>query len=211
MPVLRAAGIPVMEGTPVGSDEFSFPNSYVLGAGTTVDGGAGALCAKLGSTKIGIAQLDVEGLTPNVDLIYKAIAQFGLSQANTSITLIPPTAVDLSTYAAALVQKSTCIVEVLNENEAVSLAAAVHNLDPSIPLVVPGGVAPAAEWESIGNLANNVCQSAFFPSSQLTQAPGIAEYNNEMDTYESSGVRDDLSVSAWGRRPASRESPGEGG
>jgi branched-chain amino acid transport system substrate-binding protein len=195
MPVLRSAGIPVMSGEPIGSDELSFPNSYILGSGTTAVGGAGALCAKLGSTKIGIAKLDIAGLTPIVNLIYKTIAPFGLSQTNTSITLIPPTAVDLSTYAAALIQKSTCIVEVLAPNQQVPMAAAVHSQDPSIPVVAAGG-STVAEWQAIGKLAANVCDNASFPAG-LTGAPGMAKYNAEMDTYNRSGRRDIPSIAGW--------------
>jgi branched-chain amino acid transport system substrate-binding protein len=196
MPVLRSAGIPVMTGTPVGTDEFTFSNSFVLGSGTATDGAAGAMCAKLGSTKIGIAQLDIAGLTPIVSVIYKAIGPFGLSKANTSITLIPPTAVDLSTYAAALIQKSTCIVEVLAANQAVPLAAAIHSQDPSIPVVAPGP-GTLAQWQEIGKLANNVCDNSPFPPPSLTSVPGMAQYNAEMDAYNKSGLRDNLSIAAW--------------
>jgi branched-chain amino acid transport system substrate-binding protein len=196
MPALRSAGIPVLTGTPLDSDEFNFPNSYVLGSGTIANGEAGALCAKLGSTKIGIAQLDIAGLTPLVNLIYKTITPFGLSQANTSITLIPPTAVDLSAYAAALIQKSTCVVEELAANQQVPLAAAVHSQDPSIPIVAAGG-ATVAQWQTIGKLADNVCENAAFPPAPLTGAPGMAQYNAEMDAYNKSGLRDNNSIAGW--------------
>jgi branched-chain amino acid transport system substrate-binding protein len=196
MPVLRSAGIPVMTGTPVGTDELSFPNSYVLGSGTTIDGGAAAMCAKLGATKIGIAQLDVAGLAPLVNLTYKTIAPFGLTQANTSITLIPPTAVDLSVYAAALIQKSNCIVQILGPNQEVSLAAAVHSQDPSIPIVAPANTS-VAQWQTIGKLADNVCENASSPPATLTGAPGIVQYNAEMDAYNKSGTRDGISIAGW--------------
>jgi branched-chain amino acid transport system substrate-binding protein len=196
MPVLRSAGIPVMTGTPVGADELSFSNSYVLGSGTTTNGGAAAMCAKLGSTKIGIAQLDVAGLAPLVNLTYKTIAPFGLTQANTSITLIPPTAVDLSTYAASLISKSTCVVEILGPNQQVPLAAAIHSQDPSMPVVVSAS-ASASEWQTIGKLAQNVCENAPFPTAALTGAPGVAQYNGEMDAYNKSGLRDDISIAGW--------------
>jgi branched-chain amino acid transport system substrate-binding protein len=196
MPVLRAAGIPVTTGTPVGTDELTNSNSFVLGAGTATDGGAGALCAKLGSTKIGIAQLDIAGLTPFINMIYSTISPFGLSKANTSITLVPPTAVDLSSYAAALIQKSTCVVMVLAANQSIPLAAAIHAQDPSMPVVGAGPGTPA-QWSAIGQQAKNVCDNADFPPVTLTSAPGIAQFNSEMNTYNKSGRRDNISVSAW--------------
>jgi branched-chain amino acid transport system substrate-binding protein len=196
MPVLRAAGIPVTTGSPVGADELTYSNAYVLGSGTATDGGAGAMCAKLGSTKIGIAQLDIAGLTPLVNVIYTAIGPFGLSKANTSITLVPGTAVDLSPYAAALIQKSTCIVLVLAANQGVPMAAAIHAQDPSIP-VVGAGPGTLAEWETIGKLANNVCDNSPFPPPSLTSAPGIAQYNAEMNAYNKSGLRDNIGIAGW--------------
>jgi branched-chain amino acid transport system substrate-binding protein len=196
LPILRSAGVPVLVGSITGSDELSYSNSYILGGGSTTVAGGGAMCAKLGSTKIGIAEVEVPGITPEVNTIYKAMAPFGLTQANTSVTLIPPTAVDLSTYAAALIHKSTCITEVLAGNQAVPLAAAVHSQDPSIP-VVATGVVTASQWQTIGKLADNVCDNAPYPPASLTEAPGMAQYNAEMNTYNKSGRRDRHSIAAW--------------
>jgi branched-chain amino acid transport system substrate-binding protein len=196
MPVLRSAGIPVTTGTGQGSDVLNFPNSYILGSGSTSVGGAAAMCAKLGSTRIGIAQYDVAGLDPLVNLIYKTLVPFGLSKANTSITLIPPTAVDLSTYAASLIQKSTCIAEVLPPQSAVSLTASIHSQNPSIP-VAGNGAATVAQWHAIGKLSDNVCDNASLPPAGLTEAPGMGRYNAEMDTYNEPGLRDTRSISGW--------------
>jgi hypothetical protein len=196
MPILRSAGIPVTSGDGVAPDALTFPNSYILGSGQLSVAGAAAMCAKLGSTKIGIAQLDIAGLTPIVSSIYEAIAPFGLSKANTSITLIPPTAVDLSTYAAALIQKSTCDVEILDTDQTISLVAAIHSQDPSLPVVAPGA-ATAAQWQTIGKLADNVCDNAPFPPAELTAAPGMSQYNAEMETYNKSGLKDKHSGAGW--------------
>ena len=196
MPVFRSAGIPVMSATGVQADVLTFANSYVLGSGLTSTGGAGAMCAKLGSTKIGVAQADVAGARQLVSTINTTIAPFGLDKSNVNVTLIPPTAVDFSAYAAALIQNSTCIVMFLPPKQTVPFTAAVHSQDPSVP-VVALGAETASDWRTIGKLADNVCESAAFPPAELTEAPGVAQYNAEMAIYNKSGVRDIHSIAGW--------------
>ena len=196
MPILRSAGIPVTSATGVQSDILTFPNSYILGSGLSSIGGGGAECAKLGSRRIGIAQSDLPGIAALVATIYKTISPFGLTRANTSVTLIPPTAVDFSAYAAALIQKSNCIVEVLPPNDTGPFTAAVHAQNPSIP-VVELGATTATQWKTLGKRADNLCILAAFPSANLTGAPGMAQYNSEMDKYNKSGLRELHSIAAW--------------
>jgi hypothetical protein len=133
------------------------------------------------------------------------ISPFGLSKADTSITLVPPMAVDLSSYAAALISKSPCVVMVLATNQSIPLAAAIHAQDPSMPVVGAGPGTPA-QWSAIGQQAKNVCDNAAYPLVTLTSAPGIAQFNSEMNTYNKSGRRDNTSRSqpgpacTWRRR-----------
>jgi hypothetical protein len=162
-----------------------------------VNGRTTASCAKLGSTKIGIAQLDATGISNLLAYSYAGIQPFGLTKANTSVTLIPATAVDLSSYAAALVQKSTCIVMVLAPNQQVPLAAAIHAIDPNIPVMAVGGTATPAQWQTIGSRANNVYDNTPFPPASDTAAPGMAQYNSEVDAYSQKPSKDPHSVAAW--------------
>lgn len=65
-----------------------------------------------------------------------------------------------------------------------------------MPVVAPGP-GTAAQWGAIGKLADNVCDNSPFPPPSLTSAPGIAQYNAEMDAYNKSGLRDSISIAGW--------------
>jgi ABC-type branched-subunit amino acid transport system substrate-binding protein len=101
MPVLQAANIPDLTGVPNSAAELSYPTSYALDAGSFVSAAVTeAMCAKRGSTKIGIGMYDVAAAQALLPSIYAAIAAYGLKQASRTEVKIPVDAVDLSSYAA---------------------------------------------------------------------------------------------------------------
>jgi branched-chain amino acid transport system substrate-binding protein len=197
VPILKQANIPYFPVFPVTPSELTSSNSFSLGGGVLVDGATVATCAKLGSHKIGIAIVDVPSVVAQVkSIIAQLLPQFGVTAANTSTTLVPVTAVDMSTYAAAVMKNSDCIAMIVTVPQQLLLAKAIHSQNPDIPAVAVAGTVTPAQWKTIGSSANNVFDVGPFPPASVSSAPGIAEFNAEMNAYDKNAAKDAQAVAA---------------
>jgi len=199
VPILASADVPWLTATPNSSTEQTSPNSFPLGAGDVATfSAAGALCAKLGSKKIGVGVYDTAGATDLVPFLYKAIAPFGLTKADTVTVPIPLTAVDLSSYAASLAaQGATCVVPLLPASQEIAMAQAIDQSNPSVKVVFFGGVVAHSQVQTLGNVSN-IYDSFDVPAPTSVRSAGIPQYNKDMQTYAPHALRDTNSISVWG-------------
>lgn len=178
LPILAAAHIPEITSNESSPDGETYPNVFTLGAGADAEVAAGgSLCAKLGYKKIGLAVINVSSANTLIPGITTALAQYGLTVAKT--VEVPPTATDLTPYAAQLVGSTDCITDILSINELLSLISALHQQGSKEPVMSVGGVS-ASTFATIGQI-NNVYGVDIFPPATDKKAPGVAQFLKEVN------------------------------
>jgi branched-chain amino acid transport system substrate-binding protein len=186
-PVLLAAHIPEITAYPNSSDEQTFSNVYPVDAGSIAAvAGSGAMCAKLGATKIGAPIVDLSAAYALIPGIYSAIEPFGLTQSDVKIIKVPPTATDLSSYVAAATNGTKCVAQILSPNQQALFAQQMMSLGITSPDVSSGGALAPARIQNLKS-ATNLYQTFLLPDPTFTTAPGIPQFLSEVQAYGAHG------------------------
>lgn len=199
MPPLAEAGIPAVGNVASSQAENTSPLSFPTVSPIAVVNGYVSGAASIGAQKVHIVSLDIPAVSFFIDLAKKQIGAVGMEDAGA--TLIPPTASDMTQYAAqALGSGADAIVCILggDQNAPFLRALVQQGADLSELAVLSGAtVISPTVVEELGDAAEGSWTvGPAWPVSDTTNT-GIQQYLAELEAIGAESAPSDVGVNAW--------------
>ncbi|WP_131747635.1 ABC transporter substrate-binding protein [Frankia sp. Cppng1_Ct_nod] len=196
MPILEKAKIPVIGNTPNSATELKSPYSYPFGTGAISIAGGGTACGKLDKKEPAVAVVDIAAGRSSAAFFGVGLKPFNLEIKKT--VPVPPTATDLSTYAASLTGATDCVEMVLGSGQASKMVQALSQAG-SKATPIYGAIATDQEWiNKLGTAANGLVLVGALPPTNDNTIPAIKQYNAELDAAGVSPTgRNEGSLNMW--------------
>jgi ABC-type branched-subunit amino acid transport system substrate-binding protein len=171
---------------------ISFPTSS--GALGTVAGMATLVTDVLKSLRISVPYVDVPEGTQVVQLLQGVLQTRPGASVVTKVP-VPNEAPDLSASVQASTQNNPGgIIIVLSADSNLKFLQSAHSQGVTIPIVSPGAEVTPSALAALGDAANGQYVTTCFPPSG---GQGNQLFTQQMDKYQSSANKDDLSKNSW--------------
>jgi ABC-type branched-subunit amino acid transport system substrate-binding protein len=199
MPIIAAAGIPLVGSQGNSAIENSSPLAFPLQNGVALVDAEAKVAASLGK-KVVIVGLDISLVQTILAIAKNAIVASGVQYLPP--VLIPPTATDLSQYAAqATAEGANVIVPVLTAPLVSQLLTALQQQGTSLSathLVVSGQVMSPSLVGKLGTAASGAYVVGVASPGSDTANSGIRQYQSELSAIGKSNINmSDDAVVAW--------------
>jgi ABC-type branched-subunit amino acid transport system substrate-binding protein len=199
-PIMSAAGIPEVGSLASSGMQLTNPLSYPLLNGIVGIISEASVAKNLGATKVEIAGIDLAEVQQLIALVSGTVKQLGLQYAGA--VLVPPTATDMSTYAAqAVATGADAILPVFpsGENDAFVKALAQQGTNfGKVRVILNGATTSPQDIAQIGKGANGAYLIGEAWPSWDTSNPGIKQYDAELKAAGFHSVdKNDMSVISW--------------
>jgi ABC-type branched-subunit amino acid transport system substrate-binding protein len=197
VPIITAAGIPLIGPVPNSVAELSNPLSFPLTSNAVENATQAILMEKLGCKHIKVMAADIPVVQYTLQSGFEApLAKVG---GHVDAVVAPPaTATDLSPYISSLAANADCTTALTSGDQALIVAKGLAQDDYTGKFVFGTLQWGQKEITELGSAADNVYLVGGEALATDTAVPGIVQFNKEMDATGNMSVsRDMLAVNEW--------------
>jgi len=197
VPIITAAGIPLIGPIPNSVAELSSPLSFPLTSNAVSNASFAILMEKLGCKHINVMAADV----PVVQYTLQSGFETPLKKVGGHVASViepPATATDLSPYISELAANADCATALTSGDQALIVAKGLAQDNYTGKFIFGTLQWGQKEITELGSAANNIYLVGGEAISTDSAVPGIVQFNREMDATGNTSVsRDMLAVNMW--------------
>ncbi|MCU1454107.1 MAG: lipoprotein [Acidimicrobiales bacterium] len=190
LPVLEAAGIPVLDAVALNAKAFSAPNSYLVAPGALgLAFGLGDVASKAGFKKVVVVASQIPATKPVTGSFVSSAKKAGVDVSKQ--LSVPPTLTDLSSIVAQVGNADAAFL-LLPPPQVLAYLQAAKQSSSTVPLMSTSGLLQQGQIDQTGGAsspAEKGVLSSFFPTGS---SPLWADFKKAIDAY--SGKKGDIDV-----------------